>query len=64
VERAVTAATHRPVHARERLVVGLSLLEADLGREAVGVDQQQHKVGPAAEAGVGDRGLLRCRPGY
>jgi hypothetical protein len=41
--------------------MGIGLLEADLGFEPVGVDQQQDKVGLAGEQAVGGRGVLRRR---
>jgi hypothetical protein len=52
---------HGAVDVWERLVVGVGPLEADLRREGVGVDQQQHQVGPAGEQLVGDRGVLGRR---
>jgi hypothetical protein len=41
--------------------MGVGLLEADLGLEPVGIDQQQHQVGLAGEPVVRHRGMLRCR---
>lgn len=52
---------HRAVHARDRLTVGLGLLDVDLGLEPVGVDQQQHQVGAAGEPVILHGGVLCCR---
>jgi hypothetical protein len=52
---------HRAVHARNRLTMGIGLLDADLRLEPVRVDQQQDEVGPAGVLVVGGRGMLRWR---
>ena len=46
---------------RERLATGTGPLEANRGREPVGVDEQQHKVGPTSELVIGDHDVLGGR---
>jgi hypothetical protein len=45
---------HGAIDVRERLATGTRPLETNRGREPVGVDEQQHKVGPTSEQVIGD----------